>query len=309
MRDSRFGLAANVIQLSSQTASEGGPRALGDIGTAEEVGKRLVEAENAKSRGRRDIQRSTPENAHPKDGVEYIDVTYEKNVLGVPRVVQTTLALDAKPNGSSTLYTLAVEEDKSRYDADEDAFRAIAVEHRALGVNSRALALSLAFSPPTRALGARCRPFVKRVSPRPRSVPAHRASSSRARRSNARHGEGVPAVRTGGGVGRRRHRSRRHRGRADVRSGVVERRCRRCGGGREGTTRGGGARARGGVGRQARAQRERQLIPPNDPDEHGVTKAAPRVTCVARSPTGESVLLRGSDGSRDCGRWRAMSAM
>lgn len=125
LRDSRFGLAANVIQLSSQTASEGGPRALGDIGTAEEVGKRLVEAENAKSRGRAAATLRRV-NARTKDGVEYIDVTYEKNVLGVPRVVQTTLALDAKPNGSSTLYTLAVEEDKSRYDADEDAFRAIA---------------------------------------------------------------------------------------------------------------------------------------------------------------------------------------
>ncbi len=125
LRDSRFGLAANVIQLSSQTASEGGPRALRDIGTAEEVGKRLVEAENAKSRGRAAATLRRV-NARTKDGVEYIDVTYEKKVLGVPRVVQTTLALDAKPNGSSTLYTLAVEEDKSRYDADEDAFRAIA---------------------------------------------------------------------------------------------------------------------------------------------------------------------------------------
>ncbi len=103
LRDSRFGLAANVIQLSSQTASEGGPRALGDIGTAE-VGKRLVEAENAKSRGRAAATLRRV-NARTKDGVEYIDVTYEKNVLGVPRVVQTTLALDAKPNGSSTLYT------------------------------------------------------------------------------------------------------------------------------------------------------------------------------------------------------------
>lgn len=131
LRDSRFGLAANVIQLSSQTASEGGPRALGDIGTAEEVGKRLVEAENAKSRGRAAATLRRV-NARTKDGVEYIDVTYEKNVLGVPRVVQTTLALDAKPNGSSTLYTLAVEEDKSRYDADEDAFRAIAEGFTAL---------------------------------------------------------------------------------------------------------------------------------------------------------------------------------
>ncbi len=130
LRDSRFGLAANVIQLSSQTASEGGPRALGDIGTAE-VGKRLVEAENAKSRGRAAATLRRV-NARTKDGVEYIDVTYEKNVLGVPRVVQTTLALDAKPNGSSTLYTLAVEEDKSRYDADEDAFRAIAEGFTAL---------------------------------------------------------------------------------------------------------------------------------------------------------------------------------
>ena len=52
-----------------------------------------------------------------------------------------------------------------------------------------------------------------------------------------------------------------------------------------------------GVWDVKRAQRERQLIPPNDPDEHGVTKAAPRVTCVARSPTGEFVASGGSDGS------------
>jgi len=125
LRDSRFGLAGNVIQLSSQTASSGGPRSLGDIGTAETVAKRLVEAENAKSRGRAAATLRRVDT-RTTAGVDYYDIVYEKTIAGVPRVVQTTLALDAKPNGSSTLYTLAVETDRGRYDADEAAFRAIA---------------------------------------------------------------------------------------------------------------------------------------------------------------------------------------
>ena len=125
LRDSRFGLAGNVIQLSSQTASSGGPRSLGDIGTAETVAKRLVEAENAKSRGRAAATLRRVDT-RTTAGVDYYDIVYEKIIAGVPRVVQTTLALDAKPNGSSTLYTLAVETDRGRYDADEAAFRAIA---------------------------------------------------------------------------------------------------------------------------------------------------------------------------------------
>jgi len=124
LRDSRFGLAGNVIQLSSQTASSGGPRSLGDIGTAETVAKRLVEAENAKSRGRAAATLRRVDT-RTTAGVDYYDIVYEKTIA-VPRVVQTTLALDAKPNGSSTLYTLAVETDRGRYDADEAAFRAIA---------------------------------------------------------------------------------------------------------------------------------------------------------------------------------------
>jgi len=124
LRDSRFGLAGNVIQLSSQTASSGGPRSLGDIGTAETVAKRLVEAENAKSRGRAAATLRRVDT-RTTAGVDYYDIVYEKTIAGV-RVVQTTLALDAKPNGSSTLYTLAVETDRGRYDADEAAFRAIA---------------------------------------------------------------------------------------------------------------------------------------------------------------------------------------
>lgn len=125
LRDSRFGLAGNVIQLSSQTASSGGPRSLGDIGTVETVAKRLVDAENAKSRGRATATLRRVDT-RTTAGVDYYDIVYEKSVAGVPRVVQTTLALDAKPNGSSTLYTLAVETDRGRYDADEAAFRAIA---------------------------------------------------------------------------------------------------------------------------------------------------------------------------------------
>jgi hypothetical protein len=125
LRDSRFGLAGNVIQLSSQTASSGGPRSLGDIGTAETVAKRLVEAENAKSRGRAAATLRRVDT-RTTAGVDYYDIVYEKIIAAVPRVVQTTLALDAKPNGSSTLYTLAVETDRGRYDADEAAFRAIA---------------------------------------------------------------------------------------------------------------------------------------------------------------------------------------
>ena len=46
-----------------------------------------------------------------------------------------------------------------------------------------------------------------------------------------------------------------------------------------------------------RGVRDTSLIPQPQPDDHGVTKATPRVTCVARSPNGDVVACGASDGS------------
>lgn len=125
LRDKRFGLAGNTITLSKQTASSGGPQSLRDIGSVEDVAARLVDSENKKSRGKANAKpRAFAERR--KDSIEYYDIVYEKNVLGVRRVIQCTLALDVDDAGSSTLYTLTVEEDAERYDDAEADMRAVA---------------------------------------------------------------------------------------------------------------------------------------------------------------------------------------
>ena len=125
LRDKRFGLAGNTITLSKQTASSGGPRSLRDIGSIEDVAARLVDSENKKSRGKANAKLRVFAERR-KDSIEYYDIVYEKNVLGVRRVIQCTLALDVDDAGSSTLYTLTVEEDAERYDDAEAEMRAVA---------------------------------------------------------------------------------------------------------------------------------------------------------------------------------------
>ena len=126
LRDARFGLAANTISVSSKTASGGVPMTLRDIGAVEDVATRVVDGENAASRGRA-LATLRGRFAREKKGVEYYDVVLEKDVLGVRRVIQITLALRVdRDTGASTLYTVRVETDRARYDANERAYRAVA---------------------------------------------------------------------------------------------------------------------------------------------------------------------------------------
>jgi len=126
LRDKRFGLAGNTVTLSAQTASSGGPKSLADIGNVDDVAARLVSTENARSRGAAKATLRSAETRDDSDGVRYYTIVYEKSVLGVRRVLQTTLALDIDASsGASTLYTLTAEQDRERYDADADAMRAL----------------------------------------------------------------------------------------------------------------------------------------------------------------------------------------
>lgn len=126
LRDKRFGLAGNTISLAVATAASGGPTSLRDIGAPSDVAARLVAEENRKSRGGA-AATTRSANARMKNNVEYYDVTYEKTVLGVRRVVQCTLSVSIdRASGASSLWTLSVEQDVSRYDDDERRMRAVA---------------------------------------------------------------------------------------------------------------------------------------------------------------------------------------
>ena len=123
LRDKRFGMAGETITLAEQTATSGGPRALRDIGTVDDVAARVVDGENAKSRGAAAaVVRET--TTRTTEGVEYYGVEYEKTVLGARRVVALTLALVAdETTGASTLFTLTVERRAKDFDANVDALR------------------------------------------------------------------------------------------------------------------------------------------------------------------------------------------
>ena len=99
---------------------------LRDIGAPEDVAARLVAEENRKSRGGA-AAKARFADARRKNNVEYYDVVYEKTVLGVRRVVQSTLALSVdRASGASSLWTLTVEQDASGYDGAESRARAVA---------------------------------------------------------------------------------------------------------------------------------------------------------------------------------------
>ena len=137
LRDKRFGLAGNTVTLRAQTATSGGPKTLKDIGSVEDVAERLVKGENAKSKGGADaeVRSAATRKMRGDDGEELnqdvYEIVYEKSYMGVRRVVQVTLALDADPEtGVSTLYTLTLEKDVGRYDAERDDARAVGAGFR-----------------------------------------------------------------------------------------------------------------------------------------------------------------------------------
>ena len=126
LRDGRFGMAGQTIALAAQTATSGGPRALKDIGDVDAIAERLVQGENAKSRGNAAAVVRGTSTRVDASGVEYYGVEYEKTVLGARRVVALTLALTLDATtGASTLYTLTIEQRAKDFDDDIEAMRGV----------------------------------------------------------------------------------------------------------------------------------------------------------------------------------------
>lgn len=122
LKDTRVGQAGNTVSVSKQTVPPGGIASVKEIGTARETAERLVAAEGARSTGTfgkafggvgsgvtfRDASERTDEN-----GLLYYAAEYSKSVLGVPRVVLTTLVV-----ADGQLYTLTAEEDEGRFESE-----------------------------------------------------------------------------------------------------------------------------------------------------------------------------------------------
>ena len=120
LKDTRAGQAGNTVSVSKQTIPPGGIASVKDVGTARETAERLVAAEGARSTGTfgkafggngsgatfRDASERTDEN-----GMLYYTAEYSKRVLGVSRVVLTTLVV-----ADGQLYTLTAEEDEGRFE-------------------------------------------------------------------------------------------------------------------------------------------------------------------------------------------------
>ena len=120
LKDTRAGQAGNTVSVSKQTVPPGGIASVKEIGTARETAERLVAAEGARSTGTfgkafggngsgatfRDASERTDEN-----GMLYYTAEYSKRVLGVSRVVLTTLVV-----ADGQLYTLTAEEDEGRFE-------------------------------------------------------------------------------------------------------------------------------------------------------------------------------------------------
>jgi hypothetical protein len=117
IRDSRFGLAGNTIQLSKRASpmNAGVPlfAKTEDLGDVDAVARKLVDGEN---------QRSTSANAvlvEAKsvtiDGITYYDVYYTKKISFVDRIVRTRLCVSKE----AVLNTLTVETDLERGTGDE----------------------------------------------------------------------------------------------------------------------------------------------------------------------------------------------
>ena len=122
LKDTRAGQAGNTVSVSKQTIPPGGIASVKDVGTARETAERLVAAEGARSTGTfgkafggngsgatfRDASERTDEN-----GMLYYTAEYSKRVLGVSRVVLTTLVV-----ADGQLYTLTAEEDEGRFESE-----------------------------------------------------------------------------------------------------------------------------------------------------------------------------------------------
>ena len=122
LKDTRAGQAGNTVSVSKQTVPQGGIASVADVGTARETAERLVTAEGARSTGTfgkafggtgsgvsfRDASERTDEN-----GLLYYTAEYSKRVLGVERVVLTTLVV-----AEGQLYTLTAEEDAGRFESE-----------------------------------------------------------------------------------------------------------------------------------------------------------------------------------------------
>ena len=125
LKDTRPGQAGNTISLSKQTIPEGGISSVRDIGTPAQTVERLVAAESARSKGFKGVGgagaavRDSGERTGP-GGLVYYTAEYSKSVLGVQRVVLTTVVV-----ADGQLYTLTAEEDEGRFESEMgDALRA-----------------------------------------------------------------------------------------------------------------------------------------------------------------------------------------
>jgi hypothetical protein len=120
LKDTRVGQAGNTISVSKQNVPEGGIKTVSDIGTAKETADRLVSAEGARSTGKfgkafggngSGVSFIDAYERKDEKGLLYYTAEYSKSVLGVARVVLTTLVV-----ADGQLYTLTAEEDQGRFE-------------------------------------------------------------------------------------------------------------------------------------------------------------------------------------------------
>jgi len=122
LKDGRAGLAGNTISLSRQPIPDGGIRSVAELGSPVEVAERLLGAEHARGSGALngggDLKKyvRSVEQRLSQDELVYYTAEYAKRVLGVPRVVLTTLVA-----ADGQLYALTAEEDAGRFEREMGA--------------------------------------------------------------------------------------------------------------------------------------------------------------------------------------------
>ena len=122
LKDNRAGQAGNTVSVSKQVVPEGGITTVADIGTAAETAARLVQAESQRSTGQfgkafggnggSGALRASSQRID-RNSQLYYTAAYTKSVLGVSRVVLSTLVV-----ADGTLYTFTAEEDEGRFDGE-----------------------------------------------------------------------------------------------------------------------------------------------------------------------------------------------